>query len=145
MSPDRLIIVLAALAVVLRNNQVLLVRRRNPPDAGLWGYPGGKVELGETVAKAAMRELQEETGVIAAAGQVLDNLDVIGLDGERQLEHHFHLVAVHCRYHSGEPVAADDAAEAEWHAIDQVLSGNLQMSRDVDRVLRRAMAIASTE
>ena len=54
---------LAVLAVVLRGEQVLLVRRANPPDAGLWGYPGGKVDWGETVEAAALRELAEETGL----------------------------------------------------------------------------------
>ncbi|HUF57442.1 MAG TPA: NUDIX domain-containing protein, partial [Thermohalobaculum sp.] len=44
------------------HGRVLLVRRLNEPDAGLWGYPGGKVEWGETVADAAVRELAEETG-----------------------------------------------------------------------------------
>ena len=58
---------LAALAVTLDQgrNHVLLVQRRNPPDAGLWGFPGGHVEAGETALCAAARELAEETGVIA--------------------------------------------------------------------------------
>ncbi|WP_340138255.1 NUDIX domain-containing protein, partial [Stenotrophomonas maltophilia] len=38
----------ATIAVVLRDDQVLLGRRANPPDAGRWGFPGGKIERGET-------------------------------------------------------------------------------------------------
>ncbi len=48
----------------------MLVRRANPPDAGLWGFPGGKIEFGETVKDAAMRELREETGYEGAVGDV---------------------------------------------------------------------------
>ena len=56
---------LGAIAVVVRNDHVLLARRGKEPDAGLWGFPGGHVELGETALQAAVRELREETGVEA--------------------------------------------------------------------------------
>jgi len=49
-------------AVVVHEGRILLVRRR---DDGLWAMPGGLVEVGETVAEAATRELWEETGVRA--------------------------------------------------------------------------------
>ena len=131
--------VLAALAVVVQGGNVLLVRRRNPPDAGLWGYPGGHVEAGETALAAAARELAEETAVRAAPVGYLANLDTILPGDDGRLAHHFFLVAVLCRYLGGSPQAADDAEEAAWMPVEQVLSGALPMSRDVDRVLRRAL------
>ena len=130
---------LAVLAVVLHGDQVLLVRRRNPPDAGLWGYPGGHVEAGETALAAAARELAEETSVRADPLGYLANLDTILRDADGRLEHHFFLVAVLCRYRGGTPQAGDDATHAAWVPVAQVLSGALPMSRDVDRVLRRAL------
>ncbi len=60
--------VLGVIAVVLRGDQVLLVQRGKAPDRGLWAYPGGAVNWGEPVARAALRELREETGVICAVG-----------------------------------------------------------------------------
>ncbi len=51
------------LAVVLRGESVLLVKRANEPDAGLWEFPGGKVETGETPEAALLRELKEELGI----------------------------------------------------------------------------------
>ncbi|MGE0544547.1 MAG: NUDIX domain-containing protein [Dehalococcoidia bacterium] len=50
-------------AIVEREGEVLLLRRARPPQAGAWVFPGGFVELGETVAGAAARECVEETGI----------------------------------------------------------------------------------
>lgn len=132
---------LAALAVVIRDGHVLLVRRRNPPDAGLWGFPGGHVEPGETALAAAARELAEETGVTARPLAYLDNVDVIERDADGTLRFHFLLAAVLCDYLDGLPVAADDALEAAWVSVDKALSGALPMSGAVDRVIRRALSL----
>lgn len=123
----------AALAVVLREERVLLVRRANPPDAGLWGYPGGKVEPGETVEQAAVRELHEETGVRAEVGPVLVTLEARG-EG-----FHYALHAVACHYLSGRPCAADDVTDADWVSFPDVQAGVRPMSRDVGRVLEMAL------
>lgn len=131
---------LAALAVTLRGDQVLLARRRNPPDAGLWGFPGGHVDPGETALQAAARELREETGVTATPRRYLDNVDLIRRDAAGALEFHFLLAAVLCDYVSGEPQAADDALDAEWLPVAEVLGGALPLSEHVDQVLRRALS-----
>ena len=52
----------AVLAAVLRDDEILLVRRANPPDRGLWGFPGGRMEMGETHLDAALRELRRRDG-----------------------------------------------------------------------------------
>ncbi|WP_112309233.1 NUDIX hydrolase [Pseudogemmobacter bohemicus] len=139
---------LAALAVVVHQGKVLLVRRRNPPDQGLWGYPGGKVEFGEAVARAAERELAEETGIRARATRPLPGLDIIGpiigpgdgtACGTGRAAWHYYLVPVVCRYLSGVPQAADDADEAAWFPIPDVLARRHPMSADVDAVLRAAL------
>jgi ADP-ribose pyrophosphatase YjhB (NUDIX family) len=137
---------LGAIAVVLRGDQVLLVQRGKDPGRGLWGYPGGGVEWGETAAQAAIRELREETGVIATPGPCIGHVDVIrrGADGQGRpsdpVTHHYFLAATLCTYVSGDPVAADDAADAKWVTHDIVLQGDLYMSPDVDRILKLALA-----
>ncbi|AJE46333.1 NUDIX hydrolase [Celeribacter indicus] len=105
---------LAVLAVCRAGDRLLLVRRANPPDAGLWGFPGGHVEWGEPLARAAERELSEETGVRGAAGGILDHVEVIAREEEGRVTHHFLLVAVACRYLDGTVAAGDDALEAGW-------------------------------
>jgi 8-oxo-dGTP diphosphatase len=128
----------AALAVTLRADKVLLVRRKNEPDAGLWGFPGGHVDLGETALFAAARELREETSVIGRPLQYLTNLDVIVRDEYGSIRFHFLLAVVLCEYISGVPKAADDVSKATWVAVDDVLLGKLRCSEHVDDVIRLA-------
>ena len=59
-----------AATVLARGDQphewrVLLIKRGNPPAAGLWSMPGGVLGLGEEILPAALREVQEETGICA--------------------------------------------------------------------------------
>ncbi|EEE38717.1 hydrolase, nudix family [Rhodobacteraceae bacterium KLH11] len=130
---------IGALAVVLHEGQTLLVQRSKQPDLGLWGFPGGHVEWGETVLEAAARELLEETGVAAEPTGYLDNLDLILRDPDGQIRAHYLLVGVACRYVSGTPVAADDAQDARWFPVEQIISRDLPMSKRVPDLLRRAL------
>ncbi len=103
------------------DGKVLLVRRARPPHAGLWSFPGGKVEHGETLAVAALRELGEETGLSARIGEVIATLDVIEPPGSTPAaeRYHFVLVVLDASAPMGMLVASDDAAEAGWFSLDQ--------------------------
>ena len=68
-------------SLVLRGQEVLMVRRAVPPEAGRWALPGGKVELGEVVLEAAERELEEETGLSCEPLGVV-NVDEIITQGQ---------------------------------------------------------------
>lgn len=133
--------VAAVIAVVAHDGRILLARRANPPDAGLWGFPGGKIEHGESIADAAIRELREETGVHAEAVRAFNAVDVFDRDATGNLRRHFILVAVLCRWISGAPVAADDALDARWFRLDELDDPNLPLSADVADVARQAAAI----
>jgi len=100
--------------------QVLLVRRANPPQAGHWGFPGGKVEWGEDVGEAAIRELHEETGIEGANPVAFDTIDLILpdlTDRHSGAAYHHLMVAVRLDWRAGTPVASDDALEARWAAL----------------------------
>ncbi|WP_037316588.1 NUDIX hydrolase [Ruegeria halocynthiae] len=130
---------IGALAVVVHQAQVLLVQRSKQPDMGLWGFPGGHVEWGETVLHAAQRELREETSIMAEPTGYLDNLDLLRRDAHGKVLSHYLLVGVACRYQSGDPVAGDDALDARWFPLDQIRQGNLQMSDRVVDLLETAL------
>ncbi|WP_252346721.1 NUDIX hydrolase [Acetobacter sp. P1H12_c] len=111
------------LALVRHGRNVVLVRRANAPDAGLWGFPGGRVEAGETLFQAAERELREETGLNARALQTVDVFDSIHRTPEGTLAFHYVIIAVLCEEtarHPTAPHAADDALEARWFSYEDV-------------------------
>lgn len=119
----------AACAVVLHRGRVILARRRKSPDAGLWGFPGGRREPGEPIARTAIRELAEETGVTAAPRAL-----IAVLPAER-----FRLAMVECRHLRGAPRPADDVDAAAWAPVREVLAGAWPTSRGVGPVLALAL------
>ena len=56
-------VVPVAVCSVIKDDKVLFIKRANPPFHGLLSLPGGKIEFGETLERAAIRELEEETGI----------------------------------------------------------------------------------
>ncbi len=133
--------VAATIAVVIHHDRVLLVRRKNPPDAGRWGFPGGKIEFGESVEAAAERELFEETAICGEALQVFTAVDALDHGADQKIRQHFILIAVLCRWVSGEPMAGDDALEARWFDLTTLDKANLAMSFGVVDVARQAVQL----
>ncbi len=99
-------------AVVFRGDDVLMIRRGKPPRKGDWAIPGGRQELGETVAEGARREVEEETGVRCRIGGLIDVVDGINRDASGQLLYHYTLVDLWGEWLSGEAVAGSDAMAA---------------------------------
>jgi 8-oxo-dGTP diphosphatase len=100
-----------AVAVIVFEGRVLMVRRRAPEGVLLWQFPGGKIELGETPVEAAVRETFEETGLLVSAVAVL---------GERvHPKTGRHLSYVACSVETGLAVVADDEelAEVRWATL----------------------------
>ena len=129
---------LGAIAVLLHEGRFLMAERGKDPGRGLWGFPGGHVEFGETGLEAAVRELREETTVLAEALQYLTCVDVITKG------HHFLIAAVMCRYLDGTARASDDAANVRWMTLADLEAGILPLSPDVLRVARLAHLAGGT-
>jgi ADP-ribose pyrophosphatase len=125
-------------AVVFHENRVLLVRRGQAPSNGQWAIPGGRVELGETLAQAAEREIREETGILIAAGEPVYVFDMVERDPAKKVRIHYVIVDLAARYLGGELRAGDDAAEARWVSADEIKS--LAVSPPTRRLLARHYA-----
>jgi ADP-ribose pyrophosphatase YjhB (NUDIX family) len=130
-------------AVVLDAGRVLLVRRGKPPLAGKWSLPGGMLELGETTAEAARREVAEECGLQIRVGEVAGILDRVVRDVEGRIRYHWVLVDYVAFVESGELCAASDADEAQWVEVDEVV--RLDTTDGLLDMIRRAQALAERE
>jgi len=100
--------------VVLRGDEVLLIRRGQPPALGAWSLPGGGQELGETAEAAARRELFEETGLEIGTLGLAGIADSIHRDGAGRVEYHYTIIDFAAAYAGGEARAGGDIAELAW-------------------------------
>jgi 8-oxo-dGTP diphosphatase len=113
---------IAVSAAVFRNGRVLIVRRAQPPAAGLYTLPGGVVELGETLAEAAVREVREETGLEIEPLALVSYRQVIARDVNGRVERHFVILPFAARWRAGEITLNEELAEAHWLAPSELSS-----------------------
>lgn len=94
--------------VVDGEGRLLVVRRGREPAAGRWTLPGGRVEAGEAVADAVVREVAEETGLQVAPG------DLVGFSEVRGPDHHYVILDLRADVVGGALRAGDDADQVAW-------------------------------
>jgi ADP-ribose pyrophosphatase YjhB (NUDIX family) len=116
--------------VAVRDGSLLVVRRGRGPAAGEWSVPGGRVEPGESLHAAVVRELLEETGLEVVVDRFLGWVERIS-DA-----HHFVILdfAVTPLDDAVAPVAGDDAAEAAWVPLAEL--GELRLVEGLHDFLR---------
>lgn len=106
-----------AIAAVVEDGEILLIKRERGDYTGYWALPGGKVETGEHVSEAAEREIREETGVETEFRDRLGTVSEHLVDGELEkhfLLHVFELAAESRKVESGEE------GEVEWLPMEEV-------------------------
>jgi ADP-ribose pyrophosphatase YjhB (NUDIX family) len=121
--PDRPLIGVGS--IIIENDKVVLVKRAHPPIQGQWSIPGGVLEVGELVREAAIREAQEETGLIVEPGELLGVFDRVLRDPDNRVQYHYVLIDFLCRRIGGELLAASDASEVRWFTRAELTSLNL--------------------
>lgn len=104
-------------AVIWNKQGKILIDRRRPEGlmGGLWEFPGGKLEPGETVQDCIKREIQEELAIWVEVGDHLITID------HTYSKFHVTLNVYHCRHESGEPQPIE-CDEIRWVTVDELPS-----------------------
>ena len=115
--------------------QILLIRRKNDPYKGMWAIPGGFVEDDEELEAAAIRELEEETGLKVGSMEQLYTFGRVGRDPRGR--------TVTVTYYTVVPDAdssvkgADDAEHAEWVLVKDITELSFDHMEMLEMALRR--------
>lgn len=99
--------------------EILLIRRGNEPYRGCWALPGGFMEMDETIEHCAVRELQEETGIIVGE----EKLHLIGIFSRLGRDPRGRTVTAAYRIDlptDTDVQSGDDAAEARWFPLSEL-------------------------
>lgn len=127
-------------AVIVRDGQVVIVKRRYEPLAGRWSLPGGTLELGETLEAGVAREMREETGLDVEVGPVIEVFDRILLDEARRVRYHFVLVDYLCWPNGGRLQAGSDVDSAIF--VDPQELGPYDLTAKARAVIERGLELA---
>ena len=116
----------AAGGVIVRDGCVLLVHRSRYDD---WSLPKGKLEPGESWQTAALREIEEETGLRCALGDEVGRTHYVDSQGRDKEVRYYRMTT------SGEPAAQNEVDEVRWVDLAEV-RGLLSYERDVELLSR---------
>src|SRR3954470_7535234 len=124
---------LAVSAAIFRDDKILLVRRARSPAKGLYSFPGGRVEFGETLHAALHREVAEETSL---------SIEIVGLAAWREVVPGtagggpYLIMSFPARWGGGEPVLNDELDDFIWPSPDSL--GSLELTEGLPAIIRSA-------
>lgn len=128
---------LAVSAGIFRDGKILLVRRAREPSKGVYTFPGGRVEFGESLTEALAREVREETGLA---------IEIAGLIGYREAlpaktggYGHFVVLPFAARWAAGDVALNDELDDARWLSPGDL--GGLPITHGLQDTIRSACAM----
>ncbi len=129
---------LAVSAGIFRDGKILLVRRAREPAKGVYTFPGGRVEFGESLTEALTREIREETGLV---------IEIVGLAGYREAlpprtggHGHFVILPFAARWIANEVSLNDELDDARWLPPESAVDG-LPVTLGLNDTIRAAAAL----
>lgn len=127
---------IAVSAAIFRDGKVLLTRRARSPAKGFYSLPGGRVEFGESLHQALMREVDEETGL---------SIEIVDLAGWREVlpaaagAGHYLIMSFAARWVAREPVLNEELDDYRWVAPDAIADlGDLKLTGGLEDIIRSA-------
>ncbi len=132
---------LAVSAVIFRAGKFLVVRRANAPGRGLYSVPGGRVEHGETLHQAAMREVREETALA---------IDIAGFAGWREVlpdpaagrGGHYLVISFAAHWRAGEVALNEELDDFRWITPEELAP--LKTTQGLSDIVRSAQALIAS-
>lgn len=106
--------------VIVKDGQIVLIKRRNEPGRGKWSIPGGIVDLGERIQQTVIREAKEETCLDVADPHLIDIVDNVEFDPDGKVKYHYVIVDFLVKVVGGDIAAASDAEEIRWVKFNDV-------------------------
>ncbi|MEM4335842.1 MAG: NUDIX hydrolase [Candidatus Anstonellales archaeon] len=123
---------IAADIIIIKDNSVLLVKRKNEPFKGMWAFPGGRLEENETIEECAKRECMEETGLRVKLQKLVGVYSDPKRDPRKIVG-----VAFLCRITGGKLKASDDAEEVRWFDVEK--AKKIKLAFDHNKILMDAL------
>ena len=119
--------------ILVKDRQILLVKRGHEPNKGMWSIPGGLIKLGETAEEAAIREVREETGLEVSIGAVAGIFNVIIKDSDSKIKYHYVIIDYFGEVVGGMLRPGTDVTDARWFWLDEI--GDVETSPTVRKAL----------
>jgi len=107
-------------AIIRDGPHIVLIRRNREPAIGRWTFPGGGVELGETVHEAIRREVLEETGLEVEVADLILIVDRILHDDAGRIQYHYVILDFLVSPVGGALRPGDDAGDARWVSLSEL-------------------------
>ena len=139
MSTRQAVMGVGAVAFDDDGDRVLLIQRGKEPGEGLWTVPGGRVEFGESLADAVIRELYEETGLHATCGPMVEIVERTGGQGDSAYHFVIHDYLVFISHGNAAPRAGSDARAVAWVSREELRT--LPTTDGLQAVLDHGLAI----
>ena len=124
-------------AIIRHQDRLVLIRRDQEPARGYWTFPGGAVELGESLEDAVRREVLEETGLYVQLGDVAAVIDHVARDEVGAVRYHFVIVDYHARPVGGTLQPGSDVSDARWATLEDL--DGLQMTEKAAALARELL------
>ncbi len=124
----------AADAIAVKGEKIVLIKRSKDPDKGKWALPGGMLDWDESVEEAVVREFEEETGLKGKLGQFVGIYSNPKRDVYQRVA-----IAYEVRIVGGRLQAGDDATDAKWFPLEELPELAVDHGKMVENYIERTV------